>query len=654
MTDIACMREAILIRRAEQKLLELFSFGKLNGTVHTCVGQEFSPVAFMRHIDADDYVVSNHRCHGHYIAYTKECKSLIGELMGKKTGACGGIGGSQHLCNRKFFSNGIQGGMVPIAAGFAMALKLNAAKNVVMAFIGDGTLGEGVLYETMNIAAKWRLPLLIVCENNYYAQSTKLADHLAGDILERARSFGLRTFQSDIWHLEQLFDNAKASVDYVRDASMPAFHLVDLYRLNPHSKGDDYRDASEVERYAAIDPIHVFRQEHPRVYRELVDDIDRHLDETIREAEAGGELSLSEYFSGEEEREARSDWTELSATGERQADRIHSFFEKEMKRNEKLLFIGEDVSFPYGGAFKVAKDLSEKYPGRVFSTPISEAAVTGISSGLAMAGYRPVLEIMFGDFITLCMDQIVNHASKFGYMFNGQTACPIVIRTPMGGGRGYGPTHSQTLDKLLLTVDNLKVVALNSFVDPGQIYRSVLDNEKQPVIVIENKLDYARPVAARPPIPFKSEQAVVNGYPIVRIRPVLSPPTATIVTYGGASHAVMDCIVPLFIEHDVKAEVLILSKLKPIDCDVIVRSAETTGNLYVVEEGSRHHGIGSEIIAAVSERTEQKIVVQRIASLPCPIPSNKNLEADILVNRTRIIETIGRKSQAAWRQRIPG
>ena len=166
------IEEAILIRRVEETFLELFVQGKLNGTVHTCIGQEFSAIAFAGQLEQNDFIFSNHRCHGHYIAFTKDFEGLIAELMGKRTGICGGIGSSQHLCKKNFYSNGIQGGIVPVAAGMALANKIKDNNAIGVVFVGDGTLGQGVVYETMNIISKWAIPLLIVCENNKYAQST--------------------------------------------------------------------------------------------------------------------------------------------------------------------------------------------------------------------------------------------------------------------------------------------------------------------------------------------------------------------------------------------------------------------------------------------------------------------------------------------------
>src|SRR5262249_23200481 len=158
----------LLIRSVEERLLALFAEGKLFGTVHTCSGQEWTGVAVATALQEGDLLFSNHRGHGHYLARTDDGEGLSAEVMGQRKGRCRRGGGRQHMCAKGFFSNGIQGGIVPVAAGLALAQKLQELPNITVVFIGDGTLGEGVLYETLNIAAKWELPLLIVLENNFY------------------------------------------------------------------------------------------------------------------------------------------------------------------------------------------------------------------------------------------------------------------------------------------------------------------------------------------------------------------------------------------------------------------------------------------------------------------------------------------------------
>ena len=305
----------------------------------------------------------------------------------------------------------------------------------------------------------------------------------------------------------------------------------------------------------------------------------------------------------------------------------------------RLIFIGEDVLSPYGGAFKVARDLSANFPDQVFSTPISEAAIAGIANGLALNGYRPFVEIMFGDFMTLAFDQIINHASKFYHMFNHKVTCPVVFRTPMGGRRGYGPTHSQTLDRFLIGIENTTTLALNVLIDPAVIYQKVLEFETNPVIMIENKTDYGKKVGRIDLTNYHSEISS-HRYPIVRMKPVKSSPDVTVVSYGGMSEIVINSISRIFTETDLKCELLILTQIHPLQIDEIVASVTKTHNLITIEEGPPSGGIGSEIISVFFRKKCTILKCLRIAGLPVPIPAVKSLENQVLPDENKIIQCI--------------
>jgi len=631
------LKQALLIRSVEEKFLELFSQGKLNGTVHTCVGQEFSAVAFAGQLKKKDFIFSNHRCHGHYIAFTGDTRGLLAELLGKASGTCGGIGSSQHLCHNNFFSNGIQGGIVPVAAGYALGNKLKNNGAIGTVFIGDGTLGEGALYETMNIISKWEIPLLIVCENNFYAQSTPQQINLAGDIQARAKAFGIKTFKSDTWEPELLMSKAQEAINYVRDEVKPCFFLVETYRLNAHSKGDDDRDPADVAQFREKDYLNIFQHESASYYQLYADAINEEIDTMVEEILTEEDLPIEKYYVKKEE-SSDSNWIPSEPVNKRQVELINTFFKGKIVADERVVFLGEDILSPYGGAFKVTKELSFIRPDRVFSTPISESAITGISNGLALNGFKPFTEIMFGDFMTLAFDQIVNHASKFHHMFNKKVNCPVVIRTPMGGRRGYGPTHSQTLDKFLVGIDNVKTVALNTFVDPAIIYQSVYE-EKHPVIVIENKTDYGKKIIHQQFRHF-IYQRNEDIFPVTRIRPAISEATLTIVAYGGMADVVASLLEGIFIETDFKPELIVPSLISHLPIDIITQAAEKTQRLLVIEEGTSFAGIGSELIASVVEKSNIKIITKRIASYPVPIPSVKSLEHIVLPDKERIIKEI--------------
>jgi 2-oxoisovalerate dehydrogenase E1 component len=434
-----------------------------------------------------------------------------------------------------------------------------------------------------------------------------------------------------------LIESAQESINFVRTEGQPLFHLIETYRLNAHSKGDDDRDKEEVILHRQRDFLERFEKEDPRVYKIYLDKINEKIKQIVADVEAEEELPLDQYYKTENVQEDY-EWASITNENKRQVELLNSFFHDKMAMDEHAVFIGEDVLSPYGGAFKVAKNLSASFPSKVFSTPISEAALVGIANGLALAGFKPYAEIMFGDFITLAMDQIINHASKFHHMYHGKVHCPVVIRTPMGGGRGYGPTHSQSLEKFLLGIDNVKIIALNTLLHPADIYTSV-HKEQGPVIVIENKIDYGKKVGSIE-IPNYTLLKTNCDYPLIKASPCASEPSLTIVTYGGSSDWVLGNLNNIFFETDEIPEVIVLSKINPIDYREIINSVNKTKRLIVVEEGSTEGGIGSEIISSVVEKVNFKIIAKRIGALGIPIPSVKSLENLVLPSAERLINEI--------------
>ena len=244
------------IRLFEQSLLDLFSTGVLAGTTHTCLGQETVAVGVVSAIDRSrDIVFSNHRGHGHFLAYCGEVERLYLEILGKPGGVCGGRGGSQHLFLDNFYSNGIQGGIVPVATGMALAEKRKGSGAVAVVFLGDGTLGEGVVYEALNIAALWQLPIVFVIEHNGFAQSTPSALQIAGEVAARPRAFGITTLECRSTAVDEIARHAAQAIDAARAGAGPQCLICYTYRLGPHSKGDDPRPAAELREAWSRDPL---------------------------------------------------------------------------------------------------------------------------------------------------------------------------------------------------------------------------------------------------------------------------------------------------------------------------------------------------------------------------------------------------------------
>ena len=275
--DERLYRRMRFIRRFEETLLALFEEGALNGTTHACVGQEADCVAVIEHLRPGDHIFSNHRCHGHYLAWTGDAAGLLAEVMGKPNGVVGGIGGSQHLCAPGFKSNGILGGTLPAAAGIALAMKLSGDDAISTVFTGDGAWGEGVVYETMNMAALWKLPLLVVVENNGYSQSTPIRLNMAGDIAGRLAAFGIETAHVDSTDVLAIDAVAAEQIEAVRTRREPRGLIIDTYRLCHHSKSDDNRPEIEIAERWTVEPLVIHG-------RRLADDVRTRLDGEVEDA----------------------------------------------------------------------------------------------------------------------------------------------------------------------------------------------------------------------------------------------------------------------------------------------------------------------------------------------------------------------------------
>ena len=253
--NYALFKTMLLIRRFEERLLAEFSSGKLVGTTHAYIGQEADAAGVFSATDPGDVVFSSHRCHGHFLAYGGDPYRLAAELMGKATGLVGGRGGSQHIQWRNFYSNGIQGGITPVATGMALAEKVRQTGSIVVPFIGDGTLGEGALYESLNIAALWKLPILFVLENNRYAQTTPVEKAVAGSMAGRFSAFGIPVWECDTSDVLEIGSAAREAVLYTRSGAGPASLILHTYRFSAHSKGDDLRSPEELARIRMFDPL---------------------------------------------------------------------------------------------------------------------------------------------------------------------------------------------------------------------------------------------------------------------------------------------------------------------------------------------------------------------------------------------------------------
>lgn len=621
----------LLIRRFEERLLELFAEGVVSGTTHACIGQEHISAGLFAHLTTNDIVFSNHRCHGHYLAHQDDPDGLMAELLGKATGTCGGIGGSQHLQRGNFYTNGVQGGVVTAAVGMALATKLQRQDHLTVVFLGDGTLGQGQVYEAMNLASLWQLKVLFVIENNGYSQSTPSHLQIAGSIRARPEAFGIPVLEVTSNDVRESHATAREAVARAR-AEGPTALLYHTFRLCSHSRSDDGRPSSVVDPWRSKDPLQLAEPDGDS------SKVVARVEEAIRKAREAPEpgaqptaLPVPTQVPG------------TSQTGEKIVTVLNRAHHRLLREDPRAVMVGMDILDPYGGAFKVEKGLSTAFPERVIPTPVCEQSLTGLCGGLALRGLHPVLQIMFGDFLTLAVEPLVNYICKYRGMYNDQVRCPVVIRTPMGGRRGYGPTHSQSLEKLVFGVPDLRIVAVSPVHDVESLFLTAVMHDEAPVLFLENKLLYTRPLM------LPDEEGWIGSFataadPAPYPTRVLSPTEfrradAVIATYGGMTEICLEAAERLLLEHEKAVEVVVFSQIQPLPVSALQPSLQRAPVLVTVEEGVKDSGWGAEVVAACAERGWVRKSA-RVGALNAPIPAARTLEENVLPQTDDVISAV--------------
>ena len=631
----------IKIRAFEEYILKLFGQNMLSGTTHTYIGEEATAVAIMEFVKSEDTIFSNHRCHGHYLAYGGPEEKLFAEIMSKESGICQGRGGSQHIHYKKFYTNGIQGGIVPNALGVAMADKMQNRNANTIVFLGDGTLGQGVVYESLNIAAVYNLPVVFVVEDNQYAMSTKRSVMIAGDIKHRIEGFDIKTFDIESTDIEELLPFFAGVFEYVSEVRKPVCAVVHNYRLAAHSKGDDTRDAAEIAEYEKKDPALIAQQrigeeKYNQIYNKYYCSFEQIVEKLKSESNIAIKLP--------EKRKIDNNISFQYNGNERCVELIRAAFKNELSNRNNVVFFGEDIREPYGGSFKATKGLSDLFDERVLNMPISEACMVGMAVGMALNKMIPVVEMMFGDFITLGFDQLLNHATKYSWVYGDKNIqVPMIIRLPMGAKRGYGPTHSQSLEKFLMGIPFLNIIALSPLHSPLEIYKTIFQNINLPTAVIENKKMYSeRLLQIKDGYcgDFEVDEINQNGFSTFHLSFDLSEaPDYYLITYGGMVKDALDAATCLMMKYDIAVDIIVLSQLSPLPIDDIQKIVKKNSVLVTVEEGTRTNGIGSEIIAQCVDCNIGSRYI-RIATPDLPIPNGLVLENQVVPNSDTIIKKL--------------
>ena len=628
------------IRRFEEELHRLVGSGAIGGTTHLYAGQEAIAVGVSALLSVQDQVVSTHRGHGHLLAKGARCDRALAEFAGRVTGYCQGKGGSQHTAVPAIGhmgSNGITGGGLPIAAGLALAQQLRGTGHVVVAYLGDGAAATGNFHETLNLAALWRLPVVFVLEDNGFAMSTPVASHSActnyAAWAERYR--GMATARCDGNRLGDVMAAAAPLLARARAGDGPALLECTTWRHFGHSKSDPCA-------YRSKDDDAMWRQQDPLTLWIAAAGLD---DAAVAAAaqEVETELAAAVQFALQSPAgDAAVAFGDMDvptvpdepapcrlATGADTTvtEALRETLRGELQRDERVLLLGEDLGI-YGGAFGVSRGLLEQFgPQRVRETPISENSFTGLAVGAAVGGFRPVVELMFSDFVTCCMDALVNHAAKLRYMYAGQVTVPLTMRLPIGRRHGYGATHSQSLEAWFLHVPGLSVVCPSNVSDAVGLLRTAIRTDA-PVLFLEPKLLYP----ARGPMP-----APDHLVPLGSARLDRHGKDVTLFTYGQCVPVCRTAAQQLAAE-GIEASIVDLRSLAPFDLPTCVAALKATGRGVVVHEGSAVGGVGDALIGALLQKVFGWLhaPLVKVAAAHVPMPSSPMLEDLVMPNAAQV------------------
>lgn len=630
-------RRMKLIRQFEDRASRLYRDSRIPGFLHLSIGQEASAVGACWPLDDRDVITSTHRGHGHCIAKGLDIDGMFAELMGKETGTCKGRGGSMHIADPRkgiFGANGIVGAGMPIAVGAATAAQLRADAGVVVTFFGDGAVAQGVFHESVNLAAVWNLPVIFFCENNGYSEFSAAADQHRATLRERAAGYGVEFHAVDGNDVLAVAALQTELVRRIRSGAGPMIVEAGTYRWHGHYEGDpqSYRDASELEEWKRRDPVAILAG-HMRGhgFADRVTQVDHEVDAAIQRAVDRADaapLPAPETVADHvlAPRPVIPEPPEPTSGTFKMMHAVTNALTRELEDDPAVFLAGIDVG-EGGNVYGLTRGLAARFPGRVRDTPISESAIMGTAVGAAMAGYKPVVELMYFDFLGVCLDQLMNQAAKMRFMTGGAVTMPLVVRTQFGAGKSSGSQHSQSLEALLAHIPGLTVVMPSTPADTYGLLRAAIQ-DPNPVVFVENRLLYGLK-GPQPP----ADHLIPLGKAVVR-RPGTD---ATVVSYSKMMHECL-AVAERLEQQGISTEVIDLRTISPLDFDTVLASLAKTNRLVIVHQAVGDFGVGAEIAArAVREGFwHLDAPVVRVTAGQTPAPYTPNLERLWLPDQARI------------------
>jgi len=644
-------RALLLPRLIEEKMLVLVRQGRLSKWF-SGMGQEAVSVGIVSALEPDDWVLPMHRNLGVFTGRGFDLDRLLRQLLGRE-------GGYSHGRERSFHFGSLEhrvvgmishlGAMLPVADGLALAGRLRGRDTVAVAICGDGATSEGDVHEAMNLAAVWKLPVVFVIENNQWALSTPTNEQYAcEDLAQRAPGYGMPGEVVDGNDVLAVRAAVSAAAERARRGQGPSLLECKTFRMRGHEEasGTDYVPGGLVERWAGLDPLVRLEavldesgvcpeDERARLRAALQTEIDDAVAGALAAPvpDSTPEREVADVWAPPAPLRRQPQTAEEPDQGGRELrylDAITDGLRTAMAADERVVLLGQDIA-EYGGVFKATDGLFAEFGSpRVRNTPIIESGAIGAAMGLALDGFRPMVEMQFGDFVTCGFNQIVNNLAKTHYRWGASV--PVVLRLPVGGGLGAGPFHSQDVEAWFCHVAGLKGVAPATPADARGLLLAAFD-DGNPVLFLEHKALYR---SARGPVPTGHVTVPIGAGRIAR-----PGRDATVATWSAGVPWAVAAAEELAAQEGADVEVIDLRSLLPWDTDLVADSVRRTGRLLVLHEAPVTGGFGAEVAATVADLAFDRLdaPVRRLGALDTPVPFAKALE-ELASPRGRLITTL--------------